>query len=707
MPASRQLVRSAMPVVVFVFALAVSAADLPPDFIEGIFGPTNINGAVGNGRLTAGIAADGTVTVLKWPRPSYHDQVRYRTYSRDLPRMGARENDGIFFGLVFDDPAHVVWLRNASSIKQGYFGQDTNVLMTAHDFPDLGIAVFVYDFAPPENDALVRRVTVQANEAADRPAAVLAYINLALHQQKIPYAPVADVYLDPLAQGRLAYHSSVNMLIQTPLKVVASGDPVAAALGFFDGGASIQCGLDGQEGDAYADSADGFLSGKRLAEGSVNAALTAELEYDEEDAAEASLFIAFAPSEIEGLGEAERLRERGASSLMNETASSDRSLLAQACLPDAPDSETIAVARRALLTAAVVRDQRSGALGCSVATQPAYAPDWPRDGAYTNLMIEAAGLVEWVTVHNAFYLSVQREPLGNWDMCVYGDGTPAGPLFLESDNIALTAWNLWRHAGTLTGEDGDAHRALAYAAVRKVADFFVWWRDPETLLPLPAFESDFLIPKSTLLSAEMAWLALRIGIEAGATMGESADRLAVWMIRQDELTTAIWEHYYNPVADSFEGDAYTLGYLIWPVEFLPLDHPTTMSIADEIFGFLTPIMRGETAGGSYIGLLALPLAIVWRDRPERRADLEWILDFLTYDLPTQGTRHYGECFVTQDGRFEVRTGIPHPMTAAFTYLLAAELYGLNCPDDDDDEPLDDDEDDAPDDTDEDDEGCSC
>lgn len=662
-----------------------SDSGLEPDFMEKLFGPTDIHGAVGNGRLAAGVNADGTITVLKWPRPSFHDQVRYFTRSRDLPLLGARENDGVFFGLFFTDPKRCVWLRYAERIEQKYLDDFANVLVTTYHLEALGLEVRVVDFAVTDADALVRRVSVlPTDDGAELPAALVAFANLSLCQVKLPFAPVADWLFDALRRDELVFDQTDHLLVQVGTSDQPRADPVAAAMGFWEASIGHQCGLDGA-GDvggeeAYSDACDGTLTGASAAAGEADAALAAPLFFGAAEEAGATFFIHFATDAEKARKAARRLRLRTPNDLLTGSVAQSRDWLLPACLPDTDDEDILTLARRALLLTRVVRDERSGALGCSVATQPPYALDWARDGTYMNLMLAEAGYFDLVTEHNRFYAAVQRRPLGNWDMCVYGDGVPGGPLFLELDTLGLTAWNLWRHFQVMPPADADEYLDEVYEAIARAADFFVAWRDPQTGLPLPAWESDFPAITSTLLSACMAWLSLRSAVEAGDVMGELPSRVDDWQNRQDELTQAIFEYYFNEDGRFFIGDPLTQAYMIYPVEFLPVDDPRMQNTAEKVYDeWLEPILAGETAGGSYLGLASIALARAWQGQPDKLVRVEGALDFIVHELPTEGTHHYGECFVTLEGGFETRTGIPHPMTAALTYLTAAEIYGVQCP----------------------------
>lgn len=176
------------------------------DIIELAFGASNIQATTGNGGLTAAVSADGDVTVLSWPSPSYYDQLHYLAANgpgaRALPRMGAAEGMGAFAGLVLSTDGgatlSTTWFRDAEWTRQVAFtADDTSVIRAAFTRADLGISVVQTDFVAPGADVLVRRVVVELDAASPVSNAwLLGYANLTPGLSKIPEAPLADFLLD-------------------------------------------------------------------------------------------------------------------------------------------------------------------------------------------------------------------------------------------------------------------------------------------------------------------------------------------------------------------------------------------------------------------------------------------------------------------------------------------------------------------------------
>src|SRR5215470_8274136 len=69
------------------------APAVPNAYGELQLGATNVNAALGSGRLTATVSRCGELTSLKWPGPSFYDQLAYLTSNaadaRTRPHFGA------------------------------------------------------------------------------------------------------------------------------------------------------------------------------------------------------------------------------------------------------------------------------------------------------------------------------------------------------------------------------------------------------------------------------------------------------------------------------------------------------------------------------------------------------------------------------------------------------------------------------------------
>ncbi|MDZ7732922.1 MAG: hypothetical protein U5R31_07205 [Acidimicrobiia bacterium] len=158
---------------------------------------------------------DGTVTVLRWPSPSYYDQVRYKTSDRDLPRLGAAEDEGMFLGLSveIDDGRRTTWLRDWDS-EQRHGDGWTDEVVTTYTDGELGLEVEVRDVVGHPDDTLARQVTVERLEGSSvRDASLLFFENLSLVVSKLATLPVQDWCFESQNTDTARYEADLDALV--------------------------------------------------------------------------------------------------------------------------------------------------------------------------------------------------------------------------------------------------------------------------------------------------------------------------------------------------------------------------------------------------------------------------------------------------------------------------------------------------------------
>jgi len=118
------------------------------------YGPTDVNVQAGNGRVTVNENDHGTITVFKYPNPSYYNQVKYFGLSRNhtTGAVGAQfPNEGSFAGIVYHTSGGTGfnWLRDWQ-VTQQYDSQDVPVPVSVYHAPaNLGLTVTDVDLTPP------------------------------------------------------------------------------------------------------------------------------------------------------------------------------------------------------------------------------------------------------------------------------------------------------------------------------------------------------------------------------------------------------------------------------------------------------------------------------------------------------------------------------------------------------------------------------
>jgi hypothetical protein len=684
----------------------------PVDGIEHIFGATNINGISGNGGLTAGISKDGDLTLLKYPSPSYYDQLNYKTSNaedaRELKFFGANDNMGAFTGLIiYTNPTgELSWLRdNSWSKNQHYNTDDSNILVTEYSRDDYKIKVIQYDFVLPSSDVYVRHHVVQLlNGSPVEKVELVFYENLAPCNTKEPFVPTADWSDDGLNDFGILYYSNSDAFIHYKPDIVdytgiksllqsnadqgtldlfveemksSEQNGIFAVIGSMSKSKNHQAGTDSSTQckdpsisslsslplDAFQDIQDTILSGSSIALCQANGAFIYPVEFNQFNSGEVTVLISFGKNLTDALNNYDSAKTLSPSMLLYETESYWKDLTTRINLPETGDSEVIAFSKRTILSALVSTDKSSGAIVASVSTQPPYGEDWPRDGAFINLALDIAGMTDIVTKHNYFYSQVQRKekgqdlfgmypdaPPGTFAMNYYADGMPGGPIDFEIDETGLALWTLVNHAKFLTSDSERCeYFERVYPSIKLAAQALTECKDNTNNLQCYAYEDDNYSLTQGLQGAVTVYLGLKSAVEAGRALKEDENIVNAWEQRANELKEAIFTHLLNHNTNSFEGrETGSRAWLLWPARAYEEGDPLAEKEAEELYAIVLPHLLKQTDGSAYLGKLTLSLARYLRNRPEKFNSLEEVILPLLKDLPTRGTRHVGEVFATID-----------------------------------------------------------
>ena len=639
------------------------------DQIEHYFGASHVSAQAGNGGLTVAVAPRGEITVLSWPSPSYNDQLDYETSNdedaRLLPFFGAEADQGIFSGLLLTTSSgtQFSWLRDGDwDVTQSYFTEESEAILTIYERADLGLVVKELLFVDPETDVLYRRASVR--RAPTSPVATLRYV---LYENLAPATDHAvDLALRPLSgfdddNDFAAWYSSSDQAVIHFTPELASrdlalldgllngiwalGDTWATlgepelegllegpwstgaflAIGGAEAPASYQVGWqDDRPCDrsdqwtwlpesAFADTLDGELTESPIAGCHANASLAWDHDFGavgSEAEATFDVYLAAGSSVTTVREDLALARHEGFDSALQrrEIATADR--VASLLLPDHPGlgEEITHFARRTLLSLDQGTDRDSAAMVASVATQPPYHLDWPRDSAFFNLTLDVAGDFDQVSEHNLFLAGVQNReavwggsedtpilasPPGAWLMNFWADGQPANIVLnpFEIDQVGLAVWGFWGHA-TFATNDEQRRDVLAsvWPAMKRGADLLStcvddthpaitgneaafgipnWWTVYEDLLagtlpddeartaaleagnwealrPCSANEDDNPIPSVSIYSTHTVRMGLLAAVRAAEVLCIDDPRVDYWRERADELATVAFKLYYSP-----------------------------------------------------------------------------------------------------------------------------------------------------------------
>jgi hypothetical protein len=576
--------------------------------LQGLNGsPTDVNVQAGNGRITAGLNQAGTITVFRYPNPSFYNQVKYfaADHDRNGNPIGALPNEGSFAGVryISNGTVHMSWLRDWPH-TQSYRSTDTPVPVTTYRSPNvLGLLVSDTDLATvTPAGTFVRDFVVSRTQGSPVSAVELVYYEkFSPIAAKLRYAPGLDNCLQQLNDQQVASYDSTSGAIVHSWNGIdpTSGLPssVAFAFGWDSPTTSHQVARDGhdplappvgpQDGYDQITLAPHRLGGASLAAGQATGAITTSVVFDARGRSEHQLVISAGRTPAQALATLATGRSSGFATQMAAVDQDWAAWFSRARLPATSDARVMEVARRSLITMRLAIDPDTGAIVASADTQAPYGEDWVRDGSFINEALDLAGFTDLVTRHNVFEAGAQTSatnpdvlrPPGNWPMMVYGDGQPSGPIPYEIDETGLGAWTLWEHAGFLAPADARRYLREVYPAISRAAQWLTACRDPNGF-QCSANEDDSFTPSQTLHGAGPVLLGLRSAVAAAAAVGDASPLVQTWRSRADQLAAAIDSLYdQRPGQRAYRegpGNASAVpvsytdgGWLLWPVRLHP------------------------------------------------------------------------------------------------------------------------------------------
>jgi glucoamylase len=675
------------------------------------YGPTDVNAQAGDGRLTVNENSAGTLTVFKFPNPSYYNQVKYLAVSRDAQGRAVAQypNEGSFAGIAYRVRRRwdFSWLRDWRA-SQRYDSPDTPVPVTVFHSPRrLGLTVVDVDLVVPGTATFVREFILRrARRSPVRVARLIYYEHFDPVATRITYLPIADWCLtqgpDPARTAR--YDPSTHAIVTGWQGVdQASHQPtsVALAIGFDRADLEHQVGGDdyapgspsGQPTDAYVQASQSpyTLGGGDAATEQTTGALVVRVRFDRRGWASARVLVAAGFSDasaLAGLAAARRQRFRVQ---LRAVARDWHRWLARTWLPASADPRVVTVAKRTLITVRLAIDPDSGAIVASSDTQGPYGEDWTRDGSFINQLLDLNGYSGVVTRHNLFYARIQTSPSnpsplrpsGNWAMESYGDGIDGGPIPYEIDETGLAIWALSSHTSVLSGPAREAYLRGVYPAIERAANYLVVCMDPTTGLQCEANEDDNVTPSESLHGAETVELGLRSALAAATTLGQGGSAEAsAWRARLSRLDAAI-EALYNPATHSYRegnasGNAYNLdygdgGWLLWPVALLPYSDVRMQGEANAVRAAMDASLRGPE--GEYEMKALLGLTYAWASPSRAQAhELRATLSYIARALTTS-TGLFGEAWERFAGRPVAVEDMPHVWEHTLFWLAAVGIDG--------------------------------
>ena len=530
--------------------------------------------------------------------------------------------------------------------------------------------------------------TIVASDALDDAGvyfAIGAREPLAGHQigfDTTPTCQLIDDLADNVSQLPVLY-PGLTLPLDPAIVDVLRCDKTAASIAAEQGWSALPT-------SAYEDLADGDLQGSFASAGQVDEALVVAAP-EASDGTWQARFVIGAGADKDA---ARASLTVGRAADLTTTKAAWKAELDHVKWPQ--DAGLRAASERAIGNLLLAQDRHTGAIVASVARQPPYALDWPRDGAFFDFALDAAGLGERATKHARYTLTTPRTmdvdaeaiinsapppdpddpqkavfPAAAWEMNSYADGLVGGNIRWEIDNTALAVWTLVEHGERLPAAEQAAWRDDIWPVVSAATDLLARWRDAATGLPAPANEDDNAAYTQTLHGAVTTWRGIQSAAELADRKGE-ASTAARWHTRADELKAAIDTHLREPNGglyreglDAAQNPGNAAGgasaWALWPAG---LDVPAGQ--IDKLLDLVELRLDPANGGGAYVTKLILAAAMRG-DAAEKARALVLLKRFVATNA------WLGETFVSDGTTFDPRVANPHVWAGTLVYLSSITL----------------------------------
>ena len=322
---------------------------------------TSLQGVVGNGRMTACMLPNGTLSALFWPHAGY-------------PQHLKEASTGVFVTGPGDRGGEFVWLDEKSwTVGQRYLAH-SNVVETTYEGWG-GLLVSKTAFVDHELDVLVCTHRVAGvSDGGARGVRLLQYQNPEMGETRWGDA----VFYDQRHDGVLHHY------LDTYLAFCSD-----------EQSSSFQCGITDGEGDARADCEDGSLGRTTAALYRGRLGVNSALAYDLGTVGRGisrrlDYFVTAGPTLDLTISAMETARSIGARKLLARTAGHWASSVRRRVPPNLR-GPVARLVERSVLVLQLACDRETGGIIACPSIDPDYRYVWPRDGFYAALALDRTG----------------------------------------------------------------------------------------------------------------------------------------------------------------------------------------------------------------------------------------------------------------------------------------------------------------------------
>jgi|GEM_PF-3907304 len=620
--------------------------------MELLFGAASTNAVVGNTRLTAGISKYGELVAMRWPCPSYFDQLNYKTlYPMPLGRKvedynkyyNAGERQGSFAGLKYkiDGKEKITWLRSEEwQQKQGYYSNDAPMVVTTFSNLQLGIKVIITDWVDHQLDVLQRKFNIEIDQTSSplkdvqlvhvtnmAPCnkkklfdatvewvddskngfatlynksrdAFLSFVPEKEDKSKLPLSSSSDKDIDDFVQSIPAifpsiYTSGESIITTKAIYCAISSDRHTAAISLIE---------DKSKREPLPDLTKPYNN--KIALGPAMCVSYYDILSDNTKKDEITISFSFATNAQDAFNNIKKIKGR---SSLNETNKYWVNKLSKAKIPAIKDELAYNTLKRTLINTLVSINADAGMIsGSATSAQPPYTSGWTRDGAVLGLMLDCAGFTKEAEDNALFYAKVQRKYdgqdcrkpdkqicyKGTWQHCYYADGKPSWVYDMEIDQVGWGLFIFYSHSLFLSPEQKKEYLKKIESNIKMAADFLVDFKDPKNGLQKRAIEDDLPWKSQSSYGAATTITGLKCAIESLKILNTNDDDIKKYELRLKEIEKAIEKEFWNDKRGQFDKRLYAnfgpRAAIIWPGNYLSEKNSKMLSHADALYEQISP-----------------------------------------------------------------------------------------------------------------------
>jgi len=411
----------------------------------------------------------------------------YRLADLYFPHVGQENHAGssFRFGVWADGAMH--WIESDGWRRSLSYLRETNVTDVDCVNESVGLRLRCYDAVDPDANIYVRKVVVRNLREDART------VKLVFHQDLHLYGTASSdtAMFDPDSRSLIHYKAKRYFLINAAAEETAGISEYACGRG----------GIGGSEG-TWRDAEDGVLSMHAIQQGAVDSTAAVTLDLPLHGSVTVYYWICAGMRYGEVCELDRRVLDETPARILARTASLGYTWVNKSGedLRDLPD-EIVDLYRRSLLVIRAHCDHDGGIVAACDSDiewghNDHYSYVWPRDAAFVADAVDRAGFPEVArsfltfahdTISSNGYFLHKYTPDGSlapsWNAWVR-DGKKQLPI--QEDETALVLWALARHYER--NRDLDFLRSVYRRLVLQPAEFLIAFRDPESGLPLPAFD---------------------------------------------------------------------------------------------------------------------------------------------------------------------------------------------------------------------------